>query len=367
MNILCNQKTLTQAITNAQKAINNKTNIELLRGILLTAKNNSLVVTGYDNEISIETTLEAKVNSEGSIVINSRLIGDIVRKLPDTFISIETDDSYNVFINCMNSRFKIKGIQADEFPRQSEVSMDNMVKFNQSEMKNMIKQTVFATASEPINPTLAGELFEVNSDYVNMVAIDGYRLAVRKSKVEEDVEKPINAIIPGATLNHLNSLLLDDGDFFIGIDDKNIIFKLENTRIVARLIDGNFTKYENLLPKEYITKIKVETRKLQNAIERAALLFISGKNNMIKISINDSLMAITSNNENGNAYEELEIDFEGESLEIAFNSRYFLDGIKNIDSEKISIEFGGSVNPCVIKPIDGAEYIYLLLPVRLSN
>ncbi len=367
MNILCNQNMLVQAINNAQKAINNKTNIELLRGIMLTAKDNTLTVTGYDNEISIETNIESQINKEGSIVVNSRLIGDIVRKLPNTFISIETDDNNNIFINCLSSRFKIKGIDSSEFPRPSEVSTNSMIKFNQIEMKNMIRQTVFATAHEPINPTLAGELLEINENNVNMVAVDGYRLAVRKSIIEDKIESPVNMIIPGTTLNHLNSLLTDDGDLYIGFDDKNIIFKLSNTKIVARLIEGNFTKYENLLPKEYITKVEVNKRKLQESIERASLLFTSDKNNLIKISVNDKILAITSNNENGNAYEEVEIDFEGEMLDIAFNSRYLLEGIKYIESEFITIEFGGSINPCIIKPVDGVEYIYLLLPVRLGN
>lgn len=366
MNILCNQKKLSQAITNAQKAINNKTTIELLRGILITAKEGKLIVTGYDSELSIETNIDAQVNKEGSVVVNSRLIGEIVRKLPDTFISLETDADCNVYINCMNSRFKIKGLPAEEFPQIGDINVDNEVKINQIEMRNMIKQTVFATAIEPMNPTLAGELFELRNNNLSLVALDGYRLALRKSEIKDGIDTDISAIIPGITLNHLNSLLTDDGEICVGFDSKNIIFKLKDTKIIARLIEGNFTKYDSLLPKDHMTKIKVETRKLQESIERASLLFTSPKNNLIKISIMKDMIAITSNNENGNAYEELDVEFEGNELEIAFNSRYFLDGIKNIDSEYISIEFGGEVNPAVIKPIDGPEYIYLILPVRFS-
>lgn len=366
MNILCNQKKLAQAITNAQKAINNKTNIELLRGILLTAKEDRLIITGYDSEISIETSIEAQVNQTGSIVVNSRLVGDIIRKLPDTMVSIEVDTEYNVTVNCVNSRFKIKGIPADEFPRQPEVESSKMANFSQKEMKEMIRQTVFATAVESINPTLSGELFEIKDKKATMVAVDGYRLAIRKSDLLKESD-PISAIIPGSTLNHLNSLLSDEGEFLIGVDSKNIIFNLENTKIVARLIDGNFTNYEQLLPSDFSTKVIVDRRKLQNSIERAALLFTGGKNNLIKLAVTDKMMAITSNNENGNAYEELKIDFNGENQEVAFNSKYFLEAIKNLDCEKVSIELGGSLNPCIIKPVDSFEYIYLLLPVRLGN
>ena len=368
MNILCNQKELQLAINNAQKAINNKSTADILKGILISTKDDHVVISGCDNEMSIDTVIDAKVNEPGEIVVNSRLLGEIIRKLPDTFIYIETDDLHNVFIKCMNSRFKIKGMPADNFPVSKVLNTDNFIKFNQLELKTMIRQTVFATSTDSSRQTFKGALFEVGTNnIVNMVAVDGYRLAVRKSKIEDEISSPMTAIIPGTTLNHINSLLSDEGNLLIGIDDKNIIFKIANTTIVARLIEGEFSKYENLLPKDYITKIEVDTKKLQDAIERASLLVASTKNNMLKISIKEDGMDITSNNENGNAYEEVDINFfEGESLNIAFNSKYFLDGIKIIDSEKISIEFGGTINPCIIKPLEGPEYIYLILPVRLG-
>lgn len=367
MNIICNQRSLLHAINNAQKAINNKSTTEKLKGILISTQGTKVSISGCDDEIYINTIIDAKINKPGEIVVNSRLLGDIVRKLPDTFISIETDNEYNIFINCMHSRFKIKGVSSDDFPVAEEVNIDNMIKFDQLELKTMIRQTVFATSTDTSRPTFTGELFEVINNKVNMVAIDGYRLAVRKSSLDEEVSTPIKAIIPRNTLNHINSLLSDEGDVFIGIDSKNIIFKIANTTIVARLLEGVFSKYENMLPKDYITKIEVDTKQLQNAIERASLLVTTKQEYMLKISIREKVMDITSNNENGNAYEELEIDFEGEPLNIAFNSKYFLEGIKNIDSEKLSIEFGGPMNPCIIKPISGPEYIYLILPVRLAT
>lgn len=365
MYFLCNQKTLANAILNAQKAINNKTNIELLKGLLLTCEENKLTITGYDNEISIETSIEAQVKEEGSVVVNSKLLGDIVRKLPDSFVEINVDESLNVYITCLGSKYKIKGLDSSEFPRQMKISTDNMIKFNQREMKDMIRQTVFATAIEPINKTLAGGLLEIEDRNINLVALDGYRLAIRKSSLYEGVDKAMNLIIPGTTLNHINGLLSDEGDFYIGADEKNVIFIISNTKIVARLIDGVFTNYENVLPKEYITRVCVNKQKLQDAIERASLLLSSDKNNLIKINISEDMIVITSNNEYGNGYEEVDIDFEGEALESAFNAKYFIDGVKNINSEEIVLEFSGHVNPCIIKPLDGEDYTYLLLPVRV--
>jgi len=367
MKLICGQKKLASAINNAQKAINNRTNIELLRGILFSTKDEMLTVTGYDNELCIKTKIDAQISTPGKIVVNSKLVGDIIRKLPDSMVSIEVDDDYNMFISCLNSRYKIKGINADEFPEIEEIGNEKMIKFNQIEMKHMIRQTVFATATEPVNPVLAGELIEVKSGHINMAAVDGYRLAVRKSILEDANNDDISVIVPGTTLNHLNSLLTDEGDFYMGVNPKNIVFVLGNTIFTARLMDGNFTKYENLLPKDYMSKVLVNTRNLRESVERAALLFSSEKNNIIKVSVTGNMMVVTANNENGNAYEEIDIELEGEGLEIAFNSRYFLDGIKNIDSEYVEIELGGPVNPCIIRPVDGVEYIYLILPVRVSN
>lgn len=367
MNFICNQKKLSQAITNAQRAINNKTTIELLRGILISAKNGSLSIVGYDSEISIETTIDADVISEGSVVVNSRFFGDIVRKLPDTYISIETDDELNIFISCQNSRFKLKGMSADSFPKLTDVNSDKKLRMSQSDLRDMIKQTAFATATEPINPTLVGGLFEVKDGMVNMVALDGFRLAVRSEKTEEPFGEDVSAIIPGTTLSHLNSLLSEDGDVLVGFDSKNVVFELSHTKIVARLIEGKFTEYSRLIPKEYMARVVVDTKRLQDSIERASILFTNDKNNLIKLSIANGLLVITSNNENGNAYEEVDIELDGDNLEIGFNSRYFLEGIKNISSETISIEFGGSINPCIIRPNDELEYTYLLLPVRLNG
>ena len=347
MKILCNQKKLAHAITNAQRAINTKTTVEILRGILISAEDNKLKVRGYDNEISIETEIDAQVELSGSIVINSKLIGEIVRKLPDSYISIETDENFNVFISCMSSRFKIKGISAEDFPNIDNIEAGDMLKISQSDMRNMIRNT--------------------DREKINMAALDGYRLATMTNPFESGIDKNLSAIVPRNTLNHLNSLLSDEGDLYIAISPRDIVFKFDNTRLVGRLIDGEYADYKSLLPKEYVTKISVETKKLQEAVERASLLFTSDKNNTIKMTVTDKLLVITSNNENGNAYEEIGVEFEGDMLDIAFNSRYFLDGIKYLNSEYVSIEFLGAINPCVIKPIDDIEYTYLILPVRISN
>ncbi|MEG2246950.1 MAG: DNA polymerase III subunit beta [Peptostreptococcaceae bacterium] len=366
MKIICNQKLLANKISIAQKAINGKTTLELLKGILLSAKNDQLKLTGYDLEIGIETYTQAEVIEAGEIVVNARLFGDIIRKLPDSFVEIETDEENNIYINCVNSRFKIKGDSSKEFPRLPEVNKDDLYNIPQDLLKNMIKQTVFAISQDQTKPVLMGELLEIVNGDISLVAIDGYRLAVRSCTID-NIKNDAKVIIPGKTLTDVNSLLSSEDDVKLGFDNKNAIFIINDTKIITRLLEGDFIDYKKLLPREHNSKIKLNTKELLNSIERASLLSQSEKNNLIKLSIRDNTMAITSNTDKGNVYEEVPLELEGDYLDIAFNSRYFIEGLKNIDSEEIFIEFTTNVNPCIIKPADKIKYTYLLLPVRISS
>jgi DNA polymerase-3 subunit beta len=366
MKIICNQKLLAHKIGIAQKAISSKTTVELLKGILLSATDNHLKLTGYDLEIGIETHMQAEVIESGEIIVNARLFGDIIRKLPDSFVEIETDSENNVYINCENSKFKIKGDSSREYPKLPKVDEHELYTIAQDLLKNMIRQTVFATSQDSTKPILMGELLEIVDGKISLVAIDGYRLAVRSCEVDSTINNA-KVIIPGKTLTDINSLLASDEDVKIGFDEKNAIFIIDETKIITRLLEGDFIDYQKLLPREYNSKIKLKTKEILNSIERASLLSLSEKNNLIRLSIRDNSMAITSNTDRGNVYEEVSLELEGEYLDIAFNSRYFLEGLKNIDSEEIFIEFTTNINPCIIKPTDGVKYTYLLLPVRISS
>ena len=260
MKIICNQKLLAHKISIVQKAINSKTNFDLLKGILIVAKGDKIVLTGYDLEIGIETYAQAEIAQEGSIVINARLFGDIIRKLPDSFVEIETDEENNVYINCLNSKFKIKGDSPEEYPVLPDVSEENLYSVPQDILKNMIKQTVFAISQDQTKPVLMGELLEIVDGDVSLVAIDGYRLAVRSCSVE-NLNANAKVIIPGKTLSDVNSLLSTEEQVQIGFDEKNAIFIINETKIITRLLDGEFIEYKKLLPREHNTRIKLNTRR----------------------------------------------------------------------------------------------------------
>jgi DNA polymerase-3 subunit beta len=368
--IIINQKTLNNKISIAQKAINSKTTIEILKGLLLVAKHNQLKIIGYDTEIGIETYTNTQIVEEGQIVVDARLFGDIIRKLPDEEVQIETDSENNLYINCLNSKFKIKGYSPVDFPKLPEFEEDNSIEISQELFKDMIKQTVFSTSIDPTKPTLMGELLEIEENSINLVAMDGYRLSVRKSFINtpqgyETSQSISKLIIPEKTMRDVNTLLSEEDNFKIEFNEKNIVFIIGDTKIISRLLEGKYVDYKKFLPKEHTTKIRLNTKDLYDSIERASLLSAE-KNNLIKFSIRDNVMAITSNNEKGNVYEEVSLELEGEYLDIAFNSRYLSEGLKNIESTYINIEFTKNINPCIIKPDDEIDYTYLLLPVRLS-
>lgn len=368
MKFICNQNELSQAINIVQKAVSTKSTLPVLKGIYLEAHNNQLRLVGNDLSIGIDTVLSANIESEGSVVISSKIFGEIIRKLPNDNVSIEVDSSKNVHIECLGSKFNIQGQSSEEYPELPEVDENNSYDIDSDLLKNMIRQTIFATSQDESRLVLTGVLVEIKNRVISMVAIDGYRLALKTGTLGSDIEN--KAIIPGKTLSEVGKIISafdKENSIKISFTDKHILFKVDNIKVISRLLDGDFIKYDQIIPNEYKTKVVVNTSDLQSSIERASLLAKEGKNSSIKLIFTDNLLNITSNVEIGNVNEQLSIKLEGQDLEIGFNPKYLIDALKVIDSEEIIIELSTSVSPCIIKPKDNDNYIYLVLPVRIPN
>lgn len=367
MKLICNQRLLSTSINTVQKAVSSKTTLPILKGILLETHNQQLKLVGTDLEIGIENYIDAEIESSGSVVLSARLLGDIIRKLPDKDIEIEVDPDNKTIIRCENSEFTLIGQSAVDFPELPKIEESNTYKIPQDLFKNMIKQTVFATAVNEARPILTGVLMELQEDAINMVALDGYRLALRQAKIKNEICN--KTVIPSKTLSEVNRILIEEEnpDVDIFFTDKQILFNLNKTRVISRLLEGEFINYKQIIPKEYKSRLKVNTRSLLDSIERASLLAKEGKNNLVKFSIRDDFMTISSNVEIGKAVESVSIDLEGDDIEIGFNSKYFLEALKIIDSEEVYLEFTTNVSPCIVKPVDHDNYTYLILPVRIVN
>lgn len=365
MKLKIDQRELSKGIGIVQKGISSKTTLPILSGIYLKVADNTLTLTGTDLEIGIETSIECDVLKEGNVVITSRIFGDIIKKLPDLPVEIEVDEKQNVHIRCGMSKFNIQGQTSEEYPRLAQVEEDKCFEIPKDLLKNMIRQTIFATAQDETRPILTGALLEIVDGKISLVALDGYRLALKNASI--DFTGEVKVVIPSKTLNEVNKILEDDdSDVKVLCTDSHIIFILNRTIITSRLLEGQFLNYKDIIRNDYKSRVVVNTQAIKDSIERASLLAREGKNNLVKLEISDDKLAITSNSEIGDVYEEVPMTLEGEDIEIAFNSKYILDGIKIIDSEEITMDFVSSVNPCIIKPLNDDNYTYLILPVRLS-
>lgn len=366
MRFVCDKSILQDAISTCQKAVTGKSTMPILEGILIEAANGKITLTGSDKDLSIETVIEADIDEEGSIVVDSRLFGEIVRKLPNDKIDIKTNINNSIDIICRKSVSTLIYMNSEEYPELPEIDESSFIKIPQKILKNMIRGTIFAIAQDETRPILTGIDFELEPGKINLIALDGYRLALMSEKIDND--EKINAVIPGKTLNEVSKLLSDDdNEIYIKFTENHILFRLGQTRIISRLLEGEFIKYNSIIPSEYKLKITVKRDEILDCIDRASLMAKEGNTNLIKLSINEDNMIITSNSQLGKAKEELNIILQGEPLEIAFNSKYLIDVFKIMEEEEVEMEFSTSVSPCVIKNKEYQNSTYLVLPVRLLS
>ena len=364
MKFICEKQKLQEGISISSKAITGKTTMPILEGIYISAKDNQLKLIGSDMDVSIETMVDADIKEEGSIVIDSRIFGEIIRKLPNSDIIIETLENEIIQITCQKSVFNLVYMNGDDYPELPKINESLSVEVPQNILKSMIRGTSFAIAQDETRPILQGILFEVKDKKLNLVALDGYRLAIRTEFLDNDSD--IEVVIPGKTLNEVSRILEDISDIVkITFTDNHILFNLSNTKIISRLLDGKFVNYSSLLPQEYKILLDVKKQELQNCIERASLMAKDSNSNLIKLDIQEENMIITSNSQLGKVREELNINLQGGEIQIAFNSKYLLDVLKNIEDDEVKLEMTSGVSPCVIKCKNTDNSKYLVLPVRL--
>lgn len=364
MKIHINKQALVHLISIAQKAISNRTNMQILEGILLIAENNMLTLKATDTEISIETKSPCMVEEEGSIVMNSSLFGEIIRKLPNSMIHMKVD-SKKVYIECEQSSFELMGQNPEEYPLLPEVNSNERIEIPSELLITSLKQTGFAVSNDDMRLALTGVLVDVKEDIINFVALDGYRMAVKSLEKSSDFERSV--IIPGRSANELTKLLKEDEIVPISLGDNHICLDLDNTKFYTKLINGEFFQYDGLIRKDHDLNVVVKKKDLQDSLERASLLTGKDRAGLVKWEIEENKMSIMSNSEIGNVHEEITCESDNSPLLIAFNARYVLEGIRVIEEEDIVLSFTDSVNPCIIQALEDKSYLYLVLPVRLAS
>jgi len=364
MKVICSKENLLEGINIVQKAVSAKTTLPILEGILLEA-DEKIKMTGNDLEIGIECYVEADVREKGSAVLNSRMFGDIVRRLPDAEVLIEIKENNTVVIECENSLFEIRAMPSEGYPALPSIEKENGIRISQKVIKDMIKQTIFAVSTDENRPILTGSLFDFYENKLTIVSIDGYRLALRTLEHEVAFE-PRRLIIPGKTLNEISKIMQPtDEDLIIYAAGNQVLFEMGNCIMVSRLLEGDYLNYTGIIPNDSETRVTVNTRELLACFERASLVIQNDERRYpVKIDISDEMMVITSNTEVGNVREEIRVEMDGKRLDISFNPKYFIEALRVIDNETVNIFFTTSIGPCTIKPVQGNEFTYLILPIR---
>lgn len=371
MKVICEKEKILKGISSVINGVASKTTMPVLEGILIQTNDNELKLTSYDLEIGIEYILDAQIEEQGNTVVNAVMFSEIIKRLPTSEIKLTINEQNLLEIECEGSLYKLATMNPDEFPELPKINVDNSIEIEQTTLKNMIRKTIFAVSTEENRPIFTGCLFETKENKLNVVAVDGYRLAIKSNEITEAANN-FNSVIPGKTLNEVNKIISDSFDTIkIGISRNQALFEMENCKIVTRLLDGEFLNYSNTIPKNWETRIKVNKNNIQNCFERILLISASSiereKKYPVKINIEVGKVTISCANQTGDAKEEIFVDTEGKELEIGFNPRFFLDALKAIDDEEVYIEFGTNRSPCIIKPVEDGDYIYMILPIKMKE
>ncbi len=371
MKIICEKDKILKAINSVTKAVASKTTMPILEGILIQTNDNEVKFTTYDLEIGIEYVIDSNVEEQGATVVNAIMFSEIIRKLPDTEIHISLNEKNLLVIECEGSLYKLATMNPDEFPELPQINVENSIEIEQNSLKDMIRKTIFAVSTEENRPIFTGCLFEIKNNKLNVVAVDGFRLAW-KSKFLQNHVNDFTAVIPGRTLNEVNKIILDSFDMIkIGVAKNQALFEMENCKLVTRLLDGEFLNYASVIPENWETRVRVNKNALQNCFERISLISSSSiekeKKYPVKVAIDIGKLTISCTNQTGDAKEEMYVSTEGQNLEAGFNPKYFLDALRAIDDEEIFVDFGTSISPCIIRPVDDGDYIYMILPIRLKD
>ena len=367
MQFSCEKSILQEAITAASRAVSTKSPIALLEGLLITA-DESLSLCGYNMSMGIRVSIGAMVTEPGSAVLNARLFGDIIRKLPDDVISIETNESMLTTIRCGKTVFNLVASEARDFPQLPEVDIEkNPIILPQKTLKSMISQTIFAVSDNESKPIHTGCLFELEGDRLNVAAVDGYRLSVRRETLPTDCGEEKKFVVPGPALREVERLLSESDDAVeIFPDERHILFRVGDTILITRLIEGEFLNYRAAIPSEFASTIQVDVRTLLNSIERVSLIVSEKLKNPVRMVFDGSLLQLSCITAIGKSYDECGYDGTVEHLEIGFNNRYLLDALRACPDGTVNLSVKGSLNPIVFTPQEGDAFTYLVLPVRLK-
>lgn len=367
MKFICSKQNLFTAVQTVSKAVPNKTTMSILECILLEAYDNQIILTANDMELGIETIIDGEVLEKGMIALDAKIFLEIVRKLPDSDITIETDTNFKTSITCEKAKFNIIGKSGEDFSSLPSIEKNDPLILSQYTLKETVRQTIFSISDSDNNKMMTGELFEVNEDELKVVSLDGHRISIRKIKLKDSYPH-IKTVVPGKTLNEISKILSGDmeKDVYLYFSDNHILFEFDQTTVVSRLIEGEYFKIDQMLSNDYETKVRINKKELLSCIDRATLLIKEGDKKPIIITLTNNMMTLKMNSTIGSMNEEIDIIKQGKDLMIGFNPKFLIDALRVIEDEEINIYLVNPKAPCFIRDEEG-KYIYLVLPVNFNT
>ena len=367
MKLICSKNELLKSVNISLKAVPSKTTMPILECILIDASASEIKFTTNDMELGIETKVKGIIEEKGIIALDAKIFSDIIRKLPDNDVVIQTDANLNTTITCEKAKFTIPGKEGDDFAYLPVIEKNEGIELSQFTLKEVIRQTIFSIAANENNKLMTGELFEIKNNILKVVSLDGHRIAIRKIELKESYSDK-KVVVPGKTLNEISKILSGEVEDLVQIffTDNHIVFAFDDIIVVSRLIEGEYFRIYQMLSSDYETKVCINKREFLDCIDRATLFVKESDKKPIIINIEDESMQLSINSQIGSMKEDIDIEKEGKDIMIGFNPKFLIDALKVIDDEQISIFLVNPKAPCFIKD-ENESYIYLILPVNFNT
>ena len=369
MKFVCDKTVLQTSCQVCARASASKSPISALEGLLLEIKDGKLQITGYDLRKGIYTQIDAEIEEIGRIVVNARLLCEMLRRMPDGNVTVKTDENENISVKCGRSQFNIKGIEAADYPELPEIEEKSSAVIPQSTLKSMINQTIFAVSDNDARPIYTGTLFEIEGDVLTLVSVDGYRLAKRSEKISGSEMDSCSFVVPGYSLNDIEKICADDEEknVSLSIGDKHISFRMEDTVVVTRRLEGEFLNYRKKKKKKFAHIVEIDKASLISTIDRVSLIISEKNSNPVRMTFEDGRIECLCITPIGKAEDVCFCEGTADGMTIGFNDRYFMDALKASGKEKLQICLNTPSSPAVVRAADGTEnFTYMILPVRLK-
>ena len=368
MKFTCDKGELQEACAISTRAVPAKSPLPALEGLLIEAADNKVTVTGYDLKKAVYTEIEANVYESGIILVEAKFFGEMLRRMSDGMLSIECDEKNNINAKCGKSDYNYSCMEFEEYPDLPEFEKVNYIELPQKILKNMINRTIFAISKDEVRPVYTGTLFEITDSELTLVSVDGFRLARKSEKIENGCMENCSFIVPGSTLSDVEKICQEtDNPVQITVGEKHILFKIENTVVITRRLEGEFLNHRKSVPETFKYRVVIKKQELINVTERVALMLSdSTMTNPVRMVFEDGRIYCHCRTPMGKAEDICTCDGSADSIEIGFNDRYMLDALKAAETDTVALYINTATSPCVIKAADGSEnFAYMILPVRL--